>query len=398
MGFLDYFLKKREKRKIKLKDVKDFTQEKLNELEEDITINNNEIRSKKKIIKQLLEELEEKGLQSPEIVPQRAQTIFYDNKKQYINKTNHFLQTINPPEDLIKHEEHLQEIIKGLEQLEEDTKRNYFIVKEFLQTDMNKIAKKLQEMEKNCVGGINSLKQKNFDLLKEIHELLQVYDEQLEEQKRCREDIEKIEQYKLDLYSKKDVYLDKIKAIKKSPHYAEHEKIGKQLKEREEEYKKERKKAEALFSEIEAAVKKYSKKTPTILTKAYDDVVIATKKAELFKELEKLSKKIDELDLKKTKKEKTLKTIERISKHDFSKLHELSEEYETLKKRANNNSSILNIKEIQGRIDQLDQSIKIENKKIYDIHQKIERINPKLTKQRIRDHIKTIDEYTELEI
>ncbi|MFT4260963.1 MAG: hypothetical protein ACMXX9_00850 [Candidatus Woesearchaeota archaeon] len=398
MGILDYFFKKKEKKTIKLRDLNSWILEQTQKLTDETTLINNEIRSKKAKIEEYLDELEEKSLVTPEVVPDRAKTIFYDNKKQYIQKTTIFLEKLEPPKEVLDMPKYLKKIIEELEILSEDTKRNFFIVREFLQTDMTKIAKKLQELEKKAIEGINYYEKENMNLVEEIIELEKEYEKELGEIKRLREEIEKIENYKLDLYSKKDVYLDKIKNLKKSPLYEELKEVRKELEEVEKRFLTEEKALKNLISELDLVIKKYSRKNKTKLTFYQKDLMDGLKKVDLEKELEPIEKKLDELDLKKTKQDKVKKAIKKLKEYNKKELLELQEKRDTLKRRERNNSANLNIKEIEGRTDQLDQSIKIENKKIGDIHLKLERINPKLTKQKIRDMIKKVDEYTELEI
>ena len=90
MGFFSRFFKEPEAKQISVKGIGNWIDKEADKLQGEAQIIHNEIRSKRVKIKEYLKELEDKVLQNPDVIPDRARTIFYDNKKQYVAKTERF--------------------------------------------------------------------------------------------------------------------------------------------------------------------------------------------------------------------------------------------------------------------------------------------------------------------
>jgi hypothetical protein len=383
MRIFKRLFKQEEKLKININNVERFIEKQKNKLNEESNIIKNEIKSKKIRLFEYLAELNNKDLYEPQIVPDRAKTIFYDNKKQYVQKVNLFLNNLDTPEDNIELYEYLHKVTNTIQELEQDTKRNFYICSEFLQTDMQKIAKKIQDLEKTLINGITYFEKHKINLLQEVYKLKQKHDLELKEIDDFSKEIELIEETKLNIYSKKDEYLQKIKEIKTKPAYLELKSIQVKIQELEKELEVAEKKYSDLKSDLQSFNNKFSRNKEDI-------------NFESQKEVEQLENLINQ-----TKSDKTIKakkTLDKLKEIDLNKLNGLKEEFNTLKKREINNSANLNLKEITGRIEQLDQAIKIENNKIVEASQKIEKIRPKLTKQKIRDIVKEINPDVEMEL
>lgn len=383
MNIFKKFFKSNETLKIDISNVERFTEKQKSKLNEESNIIRNEIKSKKVRLLEYLDELDKKDLYEPDIVPDRAKTIFYDNKKQYIQKTFSFLNNINSPEDNLELYNYLHKITKSLENLEQETKRNFYITSEFLQTDMQKIAKKLQELEKTAINGINYFEKQKINLIQEIVSLKERYDLELKEIDDFSKEIEQIEEAKLNIYAKKDEYLDKIKEIKTKAAFLDLKNIQTKIQELTTELTKLEKEHTDLKSDLQSFNNKFSRNKENI-------------NFENEKELDFLENLIKNTES--NKKDKAIKNFTKLKEFDLNKLKELKEELNTLKRRETNNSANLNLKEINGRVEQLDEAIKIENKKIVETTQKIERIRPKLTKQKIRDLVKELNPNVEMEI
>lgn len=398
MKILNFFFKKQQQTKINLNQIDEFIQKKIKEIQPEIKLLQNEINSKKIKIEEYLNELDLTKIQNQEKIPERIITIYQDNKKQYINKIYEFTETLNPPDTPIEMQQYLETILTNIQELEQNTKKNYYVVKEFSQNETQKINKKISDLEKNAINSIKILEQNKITNLQKIKTLKEQYEKEKKEITQLRDEIDKIENQKIEIYTTRSQYLDKIKKLKQSEQYKEYQDLEIQYQESKKhlDYQIEQIKKEVL--EIELAIKKLNKIKKTDLDLITKDTYIGAIDPKLKSELKKLEEQLPKLDLKDTKITKIKKAIKKLELINPTNLIENKDNLDMLSRRLRNNSSNLNVKEIQGRIEQLDESIKIENKKITLIHQKIERIRPKLTKQQIRDLIKEVDEYTDLEI
>lgn len=407
MGFLDFLKPKPKTTTITLDEVPDWADKYIEkqEIGTKIGMLKREIHSKTTKLKELLEALEKAHPKNPEAIPERAISVMQGNKKSYIQKINNFLKQLSPPERYEETQNFLEKTSEDLEKLEEDTRKNYYILKDIIGDETRAIAKKIVEIDKTIANARQTFEKSPLEKTNEIKNHLKEYYEAKEQVKKLRQEAEEIEKNKLAHYEKRSKIEQKIKQYQQGTGYKDFQKLKEKLEETKNKLKEQKDKVTKQFSDIEPALKKYAKRKRNNLLKKYLDnaekALEEDKNLEITKHVEELKKKLPELELKKEKEARIKKQIQSITKKSLEetrkKMISLEEETKDLEKRISNHSTHLNIKEQKGWLEHTDKNIELENKKLEEIENQLERINPNLTKNKIKNLIKQLSPETELQ-
>ncbi len=406
MGFLDFLKSKPKTQEITLDEVPDWADKYIEkqEIGTKIGILKREIHSKTTKLKELLETLEKAQPKDPSTIPERALAIMQGNKKSYIQKINAFLSQLEPPERYEETQAFLEKTSEDLEKLEEDTRKNYYILKDIIGDETRPVAKKIIDLDKTISQARQTFEKTPLEKTNEIKNLLREYYESKEQIKNLRKDAEEIEKNKLAHYEKRSKIEKKLEQYKQGPGHEDFLRQKEKLEQAKKKLKEQKDKIIHQFSDIEPALKKYAKKKRNAALKNYldrpEEAIIKDKDLSIIKHVEEIKQKIKELDLKKEKEERIKKQIQSITKKALEEAHQkiisLEEEILDLEKRIKNHATHLNIKEQEGWIEHTDKNIELENKKLEEIENQLERINPNLIKTKIKKIIKELSPETEL--
>ena len=360
-----------------------------------------ELKSKAKELRDALKELEEKEGKT-QGYKERAISMYKDRKKNYVDKNKDFAENLTPPERTTQMKNFIDEKLNDMEQLIKNTNKSYYIIKEFQPEETNKVKILLKEIDNILSNGKEALYKANYDKLEEINQLRKEKKAQEQEAEKLKEQYKEI-QRNADEYSKKKAKENnKVKELKSNTSYKEYQELEKKKKAKEKELRREEEKIESLISELKPLIKKKSTTTTTKYLKDPIGQLLSDTSNELAREAGRLKGKVEELKLKKQKEEKLKKALEIATKDHLSNIREninqLKQDLEGLEKGLKNNVAKLNIDEHEGRIQTLEKNMEAEEDKKEKIQNQLERINPRLTKQKIRNKIKELDEKTTLKL
>lgn len=405
MGLFN-FLKKKEPRVIEFEELSTWADEYLQSknISKEINIIKREIKAKIIKLEELLKALKKASPKNPSLFPKRELSIMEGNRDSYIKKIRRYIDKLKLPEDQYEIQSALERLAEEIQLLADDSQKNFFILKEFVEDEARNVAFKLSEFDKLLASSIETLDKTDLSKILRLKALIKEYYTIKTDIQRLQKESEEVERIKLEIYEKIAKIQKKVDVIKKSPHYSEFEELKNRKKQLEEEFSKDTSSVRSMILNVDAAIKKYAKHKKDKLMKEYLNDSINTfiedEELKLVDHFKKIRDNIGELDLKDSKKEKTEKILSAVTKDDLKKLRNkiisAKEELESIVVRIKNHASNLNLKEQQGWIDNLNESIALENAKIKKIEEQLERLNPRLTKQKIKELLKTLDMDVEL--
>lgn len=400
------FKKKKKTNAIELRDLDEWIKRTLESknLGMKIGMLKREINSKKIKIKEMLQELEEATFKDESVIPERAKSIFLGNKKSYIQKVNVFLDNIIIPDEISQLEEFLEKTSLSIEELAKETNKNFFIIKEFAEDEARSVAGKLKELDDLVSSARASMEKTSLGKFKELKKTLVDYHNSLSEVDQIKKKMESVLEKKAEEVEKREKIESKILVLKKSSQCEEYGDLLKKKDAIEEEIKKSEYSIINMFSGISAILKKYSKKKKSAQAKKYSDnsvtALLNDDKLQIIKVLEDVKKVKDTLDVKDAKLKKLDADISLITKENLEKtknsLLNLTQERKDIETRLKNHPHILNLKEQEGKLNIVNSNLSDIENEVEEIENILERINPRLIKQRMKLLVKEIDEKTEL--
>jgi hypothetical protein len=401
-----FFKKKKEKSTIHIKEIDSWIKKVIESRNTGIKlgIHKRELNSKKTRLKELLDELMTAKLKDESIVPERAKSIFEGNRKSYVQKINLFLDTINFPDDVSEVESFLENASLNLEKLAEETNKNYFIIKEFIEDDVRQIANRIKELDNLIVSTRASIEKASLIKFKELREMLELHNSYIMQVEKNKSQLEQVLERKAQEIEKRKKIESKLNTLKSSSQHEEFSNLKKKKEELQEKLKQTEYNVIDLFSGISSVLKKYSKKKQNKHAKNYSDNAVngllLDENLNILKVLEDVLKLKDSLDVKDSKLKKLESEIKRITKKKLEDLRtsliDTTQSLNDLNNRIKNHSFRLNLKEQEGKIEIVDETLKEIEKEEQELEDLLERTNPRLIKQKMKNLIKEIDEYTEL--
>ncbi|NQU98058.1 hypothetical protein HQ533_01200 [Candidatus Woesearchaeota archaeon] len=397
MGFFD-FLKKKKEEEVKFSEVDAWIERHLEDKGLDTKVKSlkNHIESRISEARELLEKLEQASLLN-ENIPERVKHIMEGNRKNYLRKINQFLDDLRIPGDYLKIREFSKKFTEDLDSLSEETQKSYFVLKEFLESELVAVVKKIKEIEDLAIDFRQEIEKENLHKVEKLKE-------KLEEFKNSKEALANLETLKQEqeeelkeLKKKENSTEKKISKLRNSSSYKDYERLKSEKEKAEGEIQKKKTELIAHFSTLEKAFKKYKRMSlnEALIEKYLDDPTKALLEDEPLKILEVLSKmkqSLADLGLKDKKEEKTKEEIDNLSKEMLTKLREkfqeLFDKEKENKKNLLSNTSVMNISEQESFLENAKLNVKEKEREIEDSGHKIERINPKLVKQQVRDMLK----------
>ncbi len=401
MGLFDFLKKKEEAVELKEPDLHPFFEKsinqkfaKLNAKIHEISI---EVQYNIKKLKEYLDVLESEELRNSNI-PERERQIMEGNRENFIKRTRVFANKISIPESYIEIDEACKNFFEDLELLTAETQKSLFVLKDFFEETIKKLTRKIKELEDLFIGIRRLLEKENIELVNEINGLFKKVEDMRIHLADAKSHKKFIESEIEILNSEKEKILKKIHSLESSNDYRFYKGF---LKEKEAiEQKLAKQKSELLqdFSEIEKALKKFSKKAlDDNIIKQYIDnpseALMDDEKIEIKNTISKLQEELkkDKLEIKDKKKEKTLEAIKSLTKQALAEKRkmllqakkELSENTEKIRK----NTTSLQLREQKSYLESTQQSIKDQEKQLAAIENTLESTNPNLVLQKITEKL-----------
>ncbi|MBC8500628.1 MAG: hypothetical protein ISS25_00860 [Nanoarchaeota archaeon] len=398
MGFFDFLKKKKEEETVKFNEVESWITRYLENknLDKKISQFKEEMNHKIEEAKELLTALDKAGLLN-ENIPDRVKHIMEGNRNNYIQKITLFLDDIRIPDNYLQIREFSKKLTDDMDRLSKETQKSYFVLKEFLETELVAVAKKIKEMENEAIKFRQKIEKENLHKLEEIKEKLVDYEnseQTLSELKNLKEEQGK----ELQELKNKEKTIDKrISELKNAKSYKEYNELKKERERILEDIQRQKKEIITHFSTLEKAFKKYKRMSlnEALIDKYLKDptqALLADENLGISEVLGKMLLSLDKLELKDKKAEKTKEEIGKLSKDLLTKIKEdLHSLYEKEKKNKNillANTSAMNISEQETWLENTKHKIKGQEQAIEETEHKIERVNPRLIKQQVRDILK----------
>ncbi len=389
--------KKEEEKTIEIDEIEDFLNETLYNKSENINIDMHhavkQIISLKKEALNSLEQLEETELRNKNI-PSRHTHIMEGNRKNYIEYTKKFLHNLNPTKKYTELEEFCENFFENIDILNEKTQKNYFILKEFMEHEVNIVAEKLSQIEKITTKISSNLQNLNLEKIDQVKRLLKKREDEIISRKEIEKEINENNDEISRIKEKKNKIEKELNKLKSTTDFSslgnfekEQETISKKIEEKNEQVSKE-------FSRFKKALKKYNHAlNDKLITKYLEspgEALSEDKNLEINKILNDLKKQLNnnKIELKKKDREKTISAVEKTSKE----LKDLQKEFEEIKKssekisqKIKGNSSFWKIKELDSSLARINNEINDKEKEIGYKKDKHDSINPMLNIYKIKD-------------
>ena len=153
MGIFKFLKKETEKNK----QLKEITLEELEPwiltfikksgLEIKIAILKRDVQSKITRLNELLDDLEHAKLKEEKVIPELLKSIFEGNRKTFIDKVRMFILELKVPNNPEEVDEFLEQVSEKLNALSEDTQKNYFVLREFIEDHVQPVATKIKDVD-----------------------------------------------------------------------------------------------------------------------------------------------------------------------------------------------------------------------------------------------------------
>ncbi|PIN80114.1 hypothetical protein COV13_04055 [Candidatus Woesearchaeota archaeon CG10_big_fil_rev_8_21_14_0_10_32_9] len=396
MGLFNTFRKKPSTRYIELQDVDSWLDGYIsrNEIGTRTGIIKREIISKSTKLKELLESFKLALPKNTTGLPERSISAIKINKDKYISYIESFLNKTILPERLDEIKEFIELLSETMTSLEEEIQKHYFSIKEHYPEDIEIISKKLKELDAVISSGVSSFENSPIEKIALVKELVKNYYVSEEEIKFLRAELEALDSKRLIEVEKRSKIEDKVNIIKNSLGYQDFRKTQERLEELVE-------LEERIVSEFKSDLASLDTFFLRILGKAESTLNSFSKKPleTMLKNGEKLAKKIDSSFVKAKKNKVFIDDLNISSKkiRDYQKtLSDFVDERKGLNIRLKNNSANLNVREHEGWINSINDSINVIEKKMEKVELVLERLSLNLAKQKIRKVLKELDSSVEL--
>ncbi|MFH1770482.1 MAG: hypothetical protein ABH828_02905 [archaeon] len=399
MGIFDFLKKKKPaEEKVKFSNVNEWIQSYLENHDLNKRINSFKGQIKEKIneTKALLKKLEEAGLQN-ENIPERAKHIMQGNRKNYIRKTNDFLEEINIPDDYLKIMDFSSALTEKIDALSKETQRSYFVLKEFMEASLSPVVRKIKEIEDITIDFKHEIEKENIHKLEEIKKKLNEFKTSEATVAALKEDLGKKESQLKELESKADLINQKLNVLQNGEGFKQYQTLKKDSETISSDIQKQKKDIIDHFSTLEKALKKYQRITlnPKLLDKYLENpakALMEDKDLEITELLEKMLKSLKELDLKDKKEEKTKEEIKALNKEFLESLRDKLKLYiddeKKIKQKLLSNISVMSISEQESLFDNMQRNIDEKKEEMEDINNKLDRTSPNLIKQQVKELLK----------
>ena len=393
MGIFDFLKKKKEKR-IKFNQIENWSEKymKDNSIEEIINSFKKETKTRIKEARELLKKLDGAALMNEDI-PQRVKQIMEGNKKNYLRKINLFLDEIKPPKLCGEVKEFSKELSKKIDYLSKETQRSFMVLKEFVETELVTVVRKIKEIEDSAKRLNFLMKEKKLEEISKLKELFSQFHNAKETMVALKESKKKriLELEEIEKKEKKSV-LD-IKKLENGSEYSDYYELKKERQKIDLEIQNMKKELLTHFSTLEKAFKKYKRLSlnETLLDKYIKNpskAIIEDEEIAISEVMDKMLLSINKLGLKDKKKEKTEEEIKKLSKELLkekrNKLRKAIKEQSEIKDKLNKNNSLSKISEYKMKLEKRKRDIENKKAEIKELKKKIKNANPKLIKQEVK--------------
>jgi len=346
----------------------------------------------------LLAELEKAGLRN-ENIPLKAKQIMEGHRKAYIQKLKKFLDEIEVPEDFSQIGYYAASFSESLDQLSQDTHKNYAVLKEFLEEELTRVVRAVKSIEDELAKLQAEIEKEGIELIKDAKVRFKQYHNDLkrkavleEERKRHEDDYENLKERKHKLESK-------LHELRQSQEYQAYKEFIDNKKQYEEQLRNIEAELKIMFAELNRPLRKYKHLSPQekLLDKYLLDPLGALQDDDSFVMLEvlgRMSQELHNLELKENQLEKAMELINKLSRDFFlnkkleiDRLKGLNRE---MASKINTSVMALNIAEAETLVRGVNEKIIHADQSLEELKKAFEEINLDYLKQKVKEKIKEI--------
>jgi len=291
-----------------------------------------------------IKKIEEAVIKNTEI-PDRVKHIMEGNRISYIKRINSLIERTNVPDKFLELLEFSSSFDKTMSDFDKDIAKNHRVMQEFFIKESGSISSNIRNIDKHVKNIKETLKENKISHLEKVRNQLSEIQGKIKQKAEFEREIkkEKEEQEKQnDLIRDKE---NEIKKVKESEDYSEFLTLTNSKQTIEKDLSTVVTSLNHSFSEIEAALKKYTNLNPEDkLAKCYlvDPIKTLTedKEIKISEIINGMTISIEEgkLDLKNKKKEKIQRELGKLNREYFSDF--LEKRFELIKKLSETNSQI----------------------------------------------------------
>ncbi|MFH0870705.1 MAG: hypothetical protein V1866_06655 [archaeon] len=345
-----------------------------------------------------LEELEKAGLVNTNI-PERAKQMMDGHRKAYISRIKRFLGDISIPDDFSQIGHYAARVSESLDSLSQETRKNYMIIREFLEVELTRVIKVVKGIEEELAKLQSEIDKEGVELIREAKIRLDQFKDDAMKKERLEQEKTRLES-ELEMLLKKKEKLDgRITELKSSKEYEQFRECLDENKQSEERINAIEQEMISIFSELNRPLKKYTHNT---LHEKFVDRYIADPAGTLQEDdslviseiLKKMGQELDTLELKDKQLDKTNEMLAKLSrdflverKSELSRLRSVCRDAAT---KINRSVAALNISENDSWLKSLDNKISQAEKGIAALNKQIEEINLDYLKQKVKEKVKEI--------
>ena len=346
-------------------------------------------------VRQNIENLKNAELRNPN-VPEKAKHFMEGNRNTYIQKTEQFLGSINPPDDAALINSFLEDYEKKLEEFGKSTARAYTILREFFEEEASKIAGNIKNMDTFITDIKKALNDSKLKEMGELRHFITKLKNKKNQKAFLNEEISKKQSQIEDLQKEKSKTGKNISEMEGSSAYKDYQMLNHRYSEAKKTSSDKEAEITHLFAALERPMKKYLRviyNDKDLLEKYINNPIGALTQDFGFKIiaiLDNMKKAIldNSLELKDKQRAKAIEDIKKLDKEFLSKY--LSE-YAQLKKKDSDLAAELNSFTIMDDIKKAKENLSITSAMLEKARKDCEGLNSEFSKidiEKLKEDIK----------
>lgn len=371
----------------------------ISRLNKNIEDKNNELKNLIENTQQKIEVLKRAKLPNPDI-SEREKHFLDGNRETYIKSTLHLINYIEHNKlDLENYDNYFLSVINEIKKFVKSNLRAFQILQEFLAHESSSIGSNIRKIELLINKQKDFFEKNNYKLITKIKEQISQVENDINRKDKLCENALIVEQEISDLIENRDVIYSKIKSLESNKLLQD---LLKKIKDNENKIKQQEQEIIHFISQIESALKKYSKLSlqnqkisEDYLNKPIqafldDDNLIIIK---IINEIKSLIEN-NAIEIKDSRREKTLELVNKLNKDDFNnikgKIIELKKTKELVSKEIDNLPEFILLHKKLEELKNLNEKIEKEQNYIEELRREIDKIKPERLVNDLQDDINKV--------
>ena len=317
-------------------------------------------------------------------ITNREKHIMEGNRTNYIKKAFQFLENFTIPNNEYESIEiFANSFEETLQEFNSATEKNYFVLKNFYDSEMREIAQELRKLEENHKHIWENIRKDTIRKYKSLFIKIRELNEHSLEEEKIQKEIKELEESLESSINRLSSYAEKIRKLKEGNEYREFVKFD-NAKEKHEKELKEIKDALVLdLVSIEKILKKYAHEKKDKLIKGYlqnpYESFLDDRTLKILNGLQKVKAFVEDsnLDIKENQKKKIIKALNKLDEKYFKTIHKkiinINSEKAIAMESLKKSTAMMDYKELEYQSEHLKERIEklkddIDTKKTFISH------------------------------